>query len=47
MIQYQLVISEVPPCEGSSYFAFPKELRNPMKELINIQKKIMNALDGT
>ena len=22
------------PCEGSSYYLLPKELRNPMKELI-------------
>ena len=37
--QRQLVISEIGPCEGISYFALPKELRNPMKVLINIQNE--------
>ena len=26
-------------CEGSSYFPLPKEIRNPMKRLINIQNE--------
>ena len=31
IIKHQLVIPEITPCEGSSYFPLPKELRNPMK----------------
>lgn len=34
LIQHQHVISETTPCEKSSYFPLPKELKNP---LINIQ----------
>ena len=30
-MQHQLVISEITPCEGSSYFPLPKELRDPIK----------------
>ena len=33
----QRVISEITPCEESSCFPLHKELRNPMKGLINIQ----------
>ena len=39
LLQHQLVISELAPCEGSSYFPLSKSLRNPMKGLINIQKE--------
>ena len=39
IIQHQIVILEIVPCEESSYFLLPKELRNPMKGLINIKKK--------
>ena len=39
ILQHQFVISEVTPIEESSYFLLPKELRNPLKELINIQNK--------
>ena len=39
LIQHQLVISEIAPCEGSFYFPMPNELRNPMKGLINIQNE--------
>ena len=39
IIQHQLIISEIASCEGSSYFALPKELRNQMKGLINTQNK--------
>ena len=39
IIQHQLVISELAPCEGNSYFPLPEKLRNPMKGLINIQSK--------
>ena len=35
IIQHQLVISEITPCEESFYFPLPKELRNPMRGLIN------------
>ena len=45
MIQHQLVISETASCEGSSYFPLPKERMNSMKGLINIQTKIISALD--
>ena len=38
-IQHQLVILEIAPCEGSRYFPLPKELRNPMNGLINIQNE--------
>ena len=37
IIQHQLVISETALCEGR--FQLPKELRNPMKGLINIQNE--------
>ena len=37
MLQNEFVISEIAPCEGSSFFPLPKELKNPMKGLINIQ----------
>ena len=39
VIQHQLVTSEIATCEGSSYLQLPKELRNPMKGLINIQNE--------
>ena len=39
ILQHQIVISEITPSEGSSYFPLPKELRNPMKGLINIQNE--------
>ena len=32
IIQHQLVISEIASCEGTCYFPFPTELRNPMKD---------------
>ena len=38
IMQHQLVISEIAPCEGSSCFPLPKKLINPMKGLVNIQK---------
>ena len=31
IIQHQLVISKIDPCEESSYFQLPKKLRNPME----------------
>ena len=34
------------PLNGSSHIELPTELRNPKKELINIKKKMTNALDG-
>ena len=37
--QHQLIISAIVPYECSSYFPLPKELRNPAKELINVQNK--------
>ena len=42
LIQYyniNLLSQEIAPFEGSSYFPLPKELRNPMKGLTNIQNK--------
>ena len=42
LIQYyniNLSSQEIAPFEGSSYFPLPKELRNPMKGLTNIQNK--------
>ena len=39
IIQHQLVISKIPPCEGSSSFSIPKELGNPMKVSVDIQNK--------
>ena len=39
IIQHELVISEIATCEGTFYFPLPKELKNPMKGLINIQNK--------
>ena len=36
-MQRQLVISEIAPCGWSSYFTLPKEKRNPVKRLSNIQ----------
>ena len=39
IIKHQLVISGIALCEGSSCFPFSKELRNPMKRLINIKKE--------
>ena len=38
ILQHTLVISENTPCEGSS-FLLPKELRYPLKVLINMQNK--------
>ena len=35
ILQYQLVISKISPCEGSSYFPLPNGIRNEMKELID------------
>ena len=46
ILQYQVVISEIAPCEESSYFPSPKELRNPVKGLINTQNEDITALDG-
>ena len=39
IIQHRLIISEIAPCEGSSYFPLAKQDKNPMKGLINIQLK--------
>ena len=39
IIQHQLIISEIAPYERSSYFPLPKELRNPMKGLVNVQNE--------
>ena len=39
MIQHQLYVSKIAPCEGSSYFLLHKEVRNQMKGLINIQNE--------
>ena len=39
ILQHQLVVSKVAPCEESFYFPLPKEQRNPMKRLINFQNK--------
>ena len=39
ILQRQLVISEMAPCERSPYFPLPKELSNPTKRLINIQNE--------
>ena len=39
IIQHRLIISEIAPCEGSSYFPLAKQDKNPMKGLINIQHK--------
>ena len=39
VIQHQLVISEITPCEGIFYFQLPKKLRKPKKGLINTQKR--------
>ena len=36
IIQHQLVISKITPCEGSSYFPLPKELINSRKRVINV-----------
>ena len=38
IIPHQLLISKIAPCEGSSYVSLTKELRNPIKGLINIQR---------
>ena len=37
ILRHERVISEIAPCEGSSYFALPEELNNSAKGLINIQ----------
>ena len=37
IIQYHFIISENTPYEGSSYFPLPKELRNSVKGLVDIQ----------
>ena len=39
ILQHQLVISEIASCEGSSFIKLPKELRYPLKGLINLQNK--------
>ena len=36
IIQHQLVISEITPCEGSPYFPLPKELIYSRKRVINV-----------
>ena len=36
IIQHQLVISEITPCEESSYFPLPKALINSRKRVINV-----------
>ena len=33
------MVSEISPCEKSTYFPLPQELKNPMKGLISIQNK--------
>ena len=33
------MVSEISPCEKSTYFSLPQELKNPMKGLISIQNK--------
>ena len=35
VLQHRLVISGIAPCGESPYFSLPKDLRNPMKGLIN------------
>ena len=42
ILQHQIVISEITPCEGSSYFTLHKELKNPMNGLNNFQKSNRN-----
>ena len=37
ILQYQLVISKICSCEGSSYFPLPKGLRSEIKGLIDVQ----------
>ena len=37
ILQYQVVISEITPCGGRSYFPIAKKIRSPMKGLINIE----------
>ena len=39
-------IANYDPLTGSSYITLPPELNNSMKGLINLKKKIMNALNG-
>ena len=39
ILQHQLLISEIAPCEGSSFFTLRKELRYLLKGLINLQNK--------
>ena len=39
VIQHQLVISEITPCEGIFYFQLSEKLRKPKKGLINTQKR--------
>ena len=38
-MQHQIFTSELAPCERISYFPLPKEHKNPMKGLINIQNE--------
>ena len=33
------MFSEISPCEESTYFPLPQELKNPMKGFISIQNK--------
>lgn len=33
------MFSEISPCEKSTYFPLPQELKNPMKGFISIQNK--------
>ena len=39
IVERQLVISEINSCEGCSYFPLPKELRNPIKGLVNMKNE--------
>ena len=39
ILQHQLVVSQIDPCEASSYFSLPKKLRNPIKGCYNIKNK--------
>ena len=39
VIQHQLIISEIARYAGTFYFPLPKELKNPMKGLNNIQNE--------
>lgn len=38
-LEYSFSIAEFTPCEERLYSPLPKELRNPMKQLINFQRE--------